>query len=1283
MQPGDIIADRFEIRRLIGGGAMGVVFLAHDHATHADVAMKVLREGQGDATRFLREAQVLADVHHPHVVRYVAHGATSLEEAYLVMEWIEGEDLGRRLSRGRLRVDACVALGARVASALAEAHARGVIHRDVKPSNLFLPGGDVGRIKVLDFGIARLSGVARATQTGAVLGTPGYMPPEQARGEDVLDPRADIFSLGCVLFECLTGAPAFAGQHLPAVLAKILFEPAPRARALSPEVPEALDDLVHRMLGKDVAGRPSAAEAAAALAALDRLAGTELGAPSSSGAPSLTSDEQRVLSVVMIGAAPGAPALDVEHLRRVAAGRGAILERLADGSIAATLREALPPLDEAAQAARLAHDLHAVVPTRPIVMATCRSGGLFKRTVGDAINRAVGLLEELATAGGPAGAPRLPLVDDISARLLEKRFQLVRAPPGFAIVAELDAALSVPTLLGQVSPYVGRKAELGVLTTLFTECVEDSIAHAALVTAPSGFGKSRIAQELLRVARRDAPAATIWTARGDALRAGAVFGLLADALRNAAGLRRGDPPALSRARLEAYVAERVPAPDRVRVTEFLGELAAVPFPDDDSPALFAARTDARLMREQLVRAWADLLRAECAARPVVLVLDDLQWGDAPSIRCVGRALATLKTAPFFVLGLARPEVTQVFPRLWEDEGVVNLRLKELTRRAGTEMVERALGAQATPGLVERLVTQAGGHALYLEELVRAAAEGREETSPETVLVLVGARLALLAPEARRVLRAASVFGDVCWSGGVAALVSDAGPDAVQRHLDALCTQEVLVRRGDGRFTGQVEYAFRHALLREGAYAQLTDADRALGHRLAGAWLSAHGDPDALVLAEHWSRAGDAERAGRAYARAAEQAYRAGDAAAAVRHARRGLAFTLPTEVRAALLGVLCEAYMWRSEWDSAASLVEEALALARPGSVPWVHAATAELWLRVAQGSFDAVPAVVERIHRTPIDADAADHAALALGVGVFALDMLGRFDLAGTTLVHLGSMVDPIAPRGGGARGWLSFARAHFATFAEDDPFRALGHARVALASFQDADDQRGIPVAQLAAGLCLWLLGALEEAERTLRGAVVDWDLGDFALLRDYYLARVLADRGLLDPAAEMAHALLARAERVKNPRFEGRGHGLLARIARCAGDLDAAERAVLLALERTPDRVLYRVIVLLERASLRLAQGQGDEALRCAAEARALCDARRHARVRARLVHAEALFATGHRARARVALAEARALLHDEADRIGAPALQRSFIERVPEHARVLQLAVATDHEGVKDR
>src|SRR5438132_8475729 len=127
------------------------------------------------------------------------------------MEWLEGEDLKQRLARGPLALEAAILCTRRAAEALAAAHARGVVHRDVKPGNLFLPGGEVGALKVIDFGIARLAGAASLTRSGTLVGTPGYMAPEQAGllAAEV-GARADVFALGCVLFECLAGRPAFA-----------------------------------------------------------------------------------------------------------------------------------------------------------------------------------------------------------------------------------------------------------------------------------------------------------------------------------------------------------------------------------------------------------------------------------------------------------------------------------------------------------------------------------------------------------------------------------------------------------------------------------------------------------------------------------------------------------------------------------------------------------------------------------------------------------------------------------------------------------------------------------------------------------------------------------------------------------------------------------------------------------------------------------------------------------------------------------------------------------------
>jgi serine/threonine protein kinase len=197
-----------------------------------------------------------------------------------------------------------LALVAALAEALAEAHARGVVHRDLKPSNVFLPGGDPRAAKLLDFGIAHLARGTRApTRTGMMLGTPGYMAPEQARGDRGVDARADVFALGTILFECVAGRPAFLGEHPMALLAKILIEEPPRLRAVRPDAPRAVEALVARMLAKDPAGRPADATAVLAeLAALGPLEGSDA-TPEPARDSSLTRGEQRLLTVVLAGRA--------------------------------------------------------------------------------------------------------------------------------------------------------------------------------------------------------------------------------------------------------------------------------------------------------------------------------------------------------------------------------------------------------------------------------------------------------------------------------------------------------------------------------------------------------------------------------------------------------------------------------------------------------------------------------------------------------------------------------------------------------------------------------------------------------------------------------------------------------------------------------------------------------------------------------------------------------------------------------------------------------------------
>jgi predicted Ser/Thr protein kinase len=241
---------------------MGTVFRARDRKSKREVALKVLSAAaMRNIARFELEAAILAEIHHPNIVEYVAHGATPDGLHYLVMEWVDGEDLAHRLDRTGVDARETVRIARQVASALAALHARGVVHRDLKPSNIMLAGG-VERVKLVDFGVARrTTEPGRLTRTGALVGTAGYMSPEQVRGSrQPLDGRADLFALGCVMYECLTGQQAFVGETALAARAKVLVHDPPPVRLIVPAIPEALDALVGSLLARPVDARPRDAE---------------------------------------------------------------------------------------------------------------------------------------------------------------------------------------------------------------------------------------------------------------------------------------------------------------------------------------------------------------------------------------------------------------------------------------------------------------------------------------------------------------------------------------------------------------------------------------------------------------------------------------------------------------------------------------------------------------------------------------------------------------------------------------------------------------------------------------------------------------------------------------------------------------------------------------------------------------------------------------------------------------------------------------------------------------
>ncbi|WP_282420687.1 protein kinase [Polyangium sp. 15x6] len=1281
LSAGDLVDDRFVIERVAGSGGMGTVYRALDRHTGLRVALKLVHDEDAEmARRIDHEARSLAGLRHPHVVRYVSHGSMGLGGRWLAMEWLEGEDLAARLTRGPLPLADAITLGARVARALEAAHHHGVIHRDIKPSNLLLLGSSVEEVRLIDFGIAqRVTTSRRVTDSGAAIGTPGYMAPEQARGDRArVDGRADLFSLGAVLFECVTGRPAFEGTHVMALLARLLFEEAPRLKDLRPEAPRALDELVASLLAKDPDERPH--DAGAVARALESMDAGRASLRPPPGRADLGHTERRLFSIV--AALPHAPEVvpyveteERAHIRVTAIEHavrpfGAHASALANGALFVTLSGEGSASDLAIRAARAALALRPLLPPSAIALVTGLGEADGRAPIGMVADRAVVLLKD-----GERHPHGSVLMDEVTAALLDGRFAVALSSGDFVLEGEREAPEDARTLLGRPSPYIGRDRELRMVEELVHASFEEGSARAVLVVGAAGMGKSRLRREIeMRIAAAW-PDAIVEIGQGDLLGRGSPFAVIAAALQRTARITSGEPFAVRRQKLEDTFGEHL-APDRQRhVLEFLGEMVGIPYPDDQSPKLRAARQSAALMADRIREAYLDLLAAELSARPRLLVLEDLQWGDAASIKLVDAALRALEHRPFAVLALGRPEVRQSFPRLWEQRELQEIRLGALAGRAAAELVRHYVGERISSEELDRVVARAGGNAFYLEELVRAVAEGRGGEVPETALGLVESRLAALVPEERRLLRVASVFGEAFWADGLAA-VADEPVESVTTVLASLEARELAFRRKTSRFSGRTEYAFRHSLIQEGSYATLTERDRALAHARAGAWLLSAGENDPKVLAEHFGRAGDAGRAIGYYVRAAEQSLAAGDTEAAVSLADAALGLGATGTDAAVLRAIQSEAWTWSCQYVRAHEAAQVALFLAEPGSLSHARALGGVISNGLMLRRFDVIGEAMDDLLRVEPHPEAIPALAWAFAMAVNTLLLTGQHGAAELYLRRMEHFSIGLAIENPSVMAWLAHAQGYWAHHVEQDLWNALELHRLSVIGFREAGDLRYFPNAEMHVGSILLALGAFEEARAIVERALAASSPGSQAtLMGRCVLAWIALDQGALAEGIRLGEAVVNEADALDEGvmGLHARLSILEARVA--GGDLDGVEAALAAyepAVKGIPVAELWHANV---RAAVRLAAERADEARGLCVEALSRgevpegMDHRR--RVALAVVLAQALDTLGRRDEARALLLRMRRETEARAEKIADRGLRESYLFRVPVHARMWAL------------
>lgn len=1305
--PGSLFANRFEVERAAGSGGMGTVYRATDRYSGAQVALKLLHAGtggHGEQERFAREAQLLSELHHPGIVAYVAHGQIPDGRRFLAMEWLEGMDLGQRLTRGPLPVRDCVRLAEQIAAALGAAHQRGFIHRDLKPTNLFLVGGDVNRVKILDFGIARRIDSSQAlTRTGMVIGTPEYMAPEQARGARELTPAADLFSLGCVLYECLTGQPPFVADHVAAVLVRILLEEPTPVEERRPGVPAGLAAVLGRLLAKQPTQRiGDAAALQAELLSLGELPEPALAvtlASPSAKVQSFVEHDQSLISVVLaapkdedigldatqVGPSEPLGASQRQALFSALADLGGSAEFLANGTLVVTILPMDSAQDQVMLAARMALCIKAAWPESVVSVSTGHGSIRGQTAVGAAVDQAARGLRSGGQASDRA-AHSAVFVDALSAKLLAGRFVLKPEANGAWLVGEEKEVDASRPLLGKPTPCVGRDVELATMESSLSACVAEEEFRGLVITGAPGSGKSRLRHEFLRRVEQRFSDVQILLGRGELLSAGTGYRILASALRRHFGFTHELSEAAVHARIRE-IAETTSAhegDEESRVSPvFLGELLGVPFPEEESEALRTARRDPSLMHFQLRRTFVSWLRQTCRRAPVLFVLDDLHWGDALTVALFESAMQEIKHQPFCVLALARPEVHTLFPKLWHGHAIHEIALKGLGKKACERLIQHALGSNIGSHVIAQIVAQSAGNALFLEELIRMVAAGSTETLPDTVLAMLQARIGRLPIELRRSLRAASIFGHTFSAAGLAALL-DTQPDdpLLTQSIATLRESEMIERHSENQHSGKSEYGFRHILVREAAYALLTEPDRRGLHRAAGLFLAEQPSPEPRVVAEHLLRGQEAARAVHWLMRAAQQALDGNDLSAVGQYVEKAVACGAEGEVLGQLRALEMQAAYWSSDYPKCISLGEEAGALLPTGSSRWYQVLTSAAVACGRTHQFATWKQLVSKLLAAKPERGATEDQALSflrcsnLFSGLADHSALETLLQRATELIAQEQISAP-----------LVLAQYHDTTatrlnfFADVAAF--LHHAESALAFYEKAGDTRNMLILRGTVSAYWTLLGRIDVAESLVRKNIVASDRAGFASgawISKNLLARmlVIAQRKLPEARALLAEAVVRYAA-IKHLAWQVQITLDLALLDEIESKLLSAETALceLMALQEKNDYLSSRIgIPMAALARIRLKLGRGEEALSLARRAAGLVAEGgpplfigwHHL---PRLVLLECLVACGPEDEAKAAVAAALSWLHGWVARIPNEAWRTEYLN-IPDYVRIPQLA-----------
>ncbi|MEM9194741.1 MAG: protein kinase, partial [Myxococcota bacterium] len=1182
------------------------------------VAIKVLKSAllsEDLVRRFEIEARIRID--HPNIAQTRDAGVDADGVPFIVLELLDGETLAERF-RQPVTPESLVPIALGVCGGLAAAHERGIVHRDIKPSNIFLTSD--GTAKLMDFGVALVDdGATKLTRPGAVPGTVGYLSPEQAEGQARVDARSDLWSLGAVLYEGLTGQIPFASDSPLGTLVATLMADLTPLRTINPEIPPALAAIVERALARDREARfDSARSMETALRAVD------LDTKHSEIPPAIRQGERRVIALLL---ARGDLQLDV--LEQEIKSRGGTFLRLLGERALGLFGADRWHGDEIQSAA------DAALACRGAARRVSLSSGWVSTARGQIAGDALEAAERCAEAGLRGVA-----VDTEAARTLVDSHPLTEVAAGLfeLSLSERGSGLATASL-----PLVGRHAEVGQLEEAIRTVHIDHAPLVALISGPPGIGKSRLLAELEAIAEGKCRTVSVVLPPRSEEKDLSLMRELAAVL-------------LPKDGSDLDIAELLGNPRTAqRHTRALHELIKGSQGGSSAVDLGALWDRSRVA----IREWILAL----ARRPLLLSIEDLHHADDASLEILEELVDDAAELPLLIAGTCRAEFLEREPRPFSGCPATVIEVRGLPASSASELANAVAGRELSADTRDVLHERSGGNPFFVIQLVRALddTEHGEVRLPSSIEATIQSRLDRLPTEERDLCRRVSIWGRP-FSRDEATAV---GAEATPQQLAALTKRDLLAVRGR---RARAKYLFRNSLVAEVAYRSLDASFAAELHRAAAIALASLRGSDPEECARHFDRAGDRAAAGEQYRSAAQVALRRGDARSALRCAEAALDVGVDEEHRFPLRALLVDALRFLGRIEAHAEALERAVNEARtPGQRARILSERA-VWLSRRGGEEEAL-----RDAAAAVDAgregDDPEALTIALGRRSLVLHNAQRPEEARKSLDEaVRRSRDADLPLRALVLGWQGFDVSRRGNLEE----RLSVFAEQAEVCDELGDLRRGAGAKANLADVYN-RLGTYSDAIRSLEEALIDCQRVGHRVMEGYVQLNLAYAHTALG-RTDLAHLHLDSAERIAEAAREARLRGLVdiyrARARLNEGAFELAVTAATDALDSKPSRDL-EVVAHTVRAQALLELSDAERALADATIAMKMYEelgGLEEDEALVFLAYGSALRLSGQREPAEAVFAKGRARIVALSNQLTDEELRKSF-EAIPSHKKLL--------------